>query len=351
MYTCTTLEQIMTRLIYYEVKKIFKKPNLILIIVSLLFSTYWFQSKVVLNGSNLNQIVTKDLNGQSLDQVVNEINEIDIEDYVVPSSFYSQISYLHDYESNINRLFDGISKDLTNNSLTKFIYNEYKDRKLEYYIYPKGFTEYLDNNLSTLFVLVVMGFVASALYSEEIETGVIPLQIATVYNKKLVLIKSIALLVVVILFMFIFNGFEALIYHRQLGLSSGNLPIYSLPDYASSPLNISIYGFIGIRFFFSVVGIWFFSLTFSLISMFSKNTFVALIVNFLLLAVVNNLPVILLSYLNPYTMFFSAKTFSDLNYVLLNNRIILAPFVNLLCSFVLIFFVIILKQIKYGGNL
>lgn len=349
----------MAQLVYNEIKKILKQERLFLVVIALLFTNHLYNKQLLFMRTGYQDYVHY-LDGMKLEEVPSILRSIDVGD-MLADYFNQEVMKQFDYSNNYSQLVEemvGISKHVLNNTLigsegvavSKFIIDTYQYRDIDSFIFPEATTRYLNNNFSTLLLLVLFAFIGSSIYSKEKESGVLNMQIPTRHNRRLVHSKSLALLVVIIGFSSIFYFQDWLMFNRTLVLGNANIALFALPTYASTPLNLTILGFMILRVGFNIIGIWLFSLFFALVSLVSKKTLVSLVINMIVLIGVNALPNLSISYLNPYSIFSINTTFTDLNFEIVLGRVVLTPYITLGISIILILFIGFFSQKLYMGK-
>ena len=125
-------------------------------------------------------------------------------------------------------------------ALNRKIANTYQDRRVTAYYSTWGLTQYLKYDFSTLMLLILMIPLLAPLFAGEHENGMHALLRLTQHAKQLPFCKlaagAIAVCAVTALFLAEDFLMFSVLYHIR-GLSQ---PVYSLPDFADSPLSCSI---------------------------------------------------------------------------------------------------------------
>lgn len=339
----------MIGLVYYEIKKIFKQPYLLLILICLLAVGGIYHKSTYSNKSAYIKIA-EDFDGLELSQLDYVLENYDFSQSPVDSDFYDQIAYLNEYENKIDNLSQELNENYSSDHIAKYFVDNYSHRSLERFIYPMGYNEFFNYGFSSLLLLILAVYIGSSTYSKEYELKVYPLLKTTVRNKYSVLSKSASLFITALIFVFIFTIFDFYLFQKKFSLSGFTLPLYSITSFSSGPLNVSIISFVLIRGFYMALGIWFFLLLFSLISLILKDSTKSLLVNSLIIIIINLLPAIRLDFLNHLSAFFISSSFQSLEYITVSNQILLLPYLTLVWTVFLVGLTIYLTHVIYGGK-
>ncbi len=336
------------KLIIHEVKKILTR-NFLIITLLLLLVNYVYLDTLLVNRSPY-RAFKHDFENLVLNEVMDTLDNANIDEDLkiyFQQEMGNQISYSVEYSEKVDKMvqqsevikvqnkFDAKAQYLSN-----FIIKSYQHRSISRFTYPFAIFSYLINDFSSLLLLFITGFISASIYNLEKETGVLRLQIPTINNRKVVLSKSLALLFSIVIITLVFTVFDLLMFNHRLAIGDMSHPLFSIPEYAGTPLNITIWGFILLRVVFIIIGLWFFGLLFSLISIVINHSLFSLVLNLFIILGCESLSIIPNAHLFPYSLFSVSKKFNSLNYVILLNRVILTPWITIIITLALILLLI-----------
>lgn len=328
----------MRTLIYEEFKKVMKQEHLLIVLVTLILVTLFYNGRVLRNGSLYKQhsALFEGVNINEVSSILDTSSMNRDEKEFISYLVGEQVNYSRDFYDKNNAMIEAAQDNVLDQNMNKkgialsnYIIDKYQYRSIDRFKEPESWTRYFINNFATFSSLIFLSFIASQMYSKEKETSVISLQKSTKNNKKIVYAKSMALFIVSLITLVIFELITLYNFSSRLGMGDITAPLFALPRYMATPVNITIGGFFSLRFILNVVGIWMFSLLFSYISMMTKRSLLAFVMSFALIMIVNNLAPMPYGYLNPYSIFSSAHTFETFNYLVVAGFVVLTPYITL----------------------
>lgn len=196
----------------------------------------------------------------------------------------SEIERIYSYNSYIQNLIDKNNehtenaKKAGNSYLVKVnekIASTYTNRTIGVYYNANSFSAYLDYGFSSFLVLLLILLAASSVFSGEHESGMINLQYSTTKGRTQLSIAKISAVSIFIIFVcIIFSISDFITFKAVLRLEGYSAPVYSIADYADTPLQMTIGSFVLVTEFIKMVGFLFIGLIICFISSLIKKSFV-----------------------------------------------------------------------------
>ena len=225
----------------------------------------------------------QELDGQTSDRTYStEYNEDTFTGYVFGDyvlfrkEFYEPVKYLVEYQDHINEKVEKAKENMAyyekyHNTYeyqkNKEIVKRYSNRKLNFFYDTKTWLKLLEYHFSDFLILVLLILGVVPVYSQEKNTGIHQLIQTTKQGKWTFCIgKYIAFILPVVTLVFLFHFMNWLGYRCTFGLSSGSVPLYSIPKYQYTVWNGSIMQFYIFLFVMKCLGFIVLSLIFNLVS-------------------------------------------------------------------------------------
>lgn len=354
----------MSRLLFEETKKIFRNKQLFLIIFSLIIVNYIYID-MDNNGRKIApsfRMVYKELDRIDIDDVENKllkletaVEDIDFITYSVKEQVDASINYNANIESIVSKTLENLEWSKSHNNtegikISEKIIKLYGERTIRDFKYTEGLQRFINNNFSTFLMFLLIVIVASRSYADEFESKVYQIQKPTMMDKLTPIAKSLALLIFCVVICFVFIGTDLLFYSIYSYLGNLSIPLYSISSFYTTPLNLSVLSFVIIKGIFTAIGLWFFALLFSLVSLLTKKTALSILINTILMIFINFYEPIKTSYLNPYNLLLLSNTIKSFEYRVLMNSVILTPYLSLVVSCIFISLLICVVQKVYQSK-
>lgn len=189
--------------------------------------------------------------------------------------------------------------EVRKNELMKEMYN---GRKITEYRNFEAIRLFCDYEFSSLLVIIMLIFAFSATYSNEKLTSTDKIIKSCGCDKKTFIAKHISLVLFVAILVLFFTVIDLIGFGNYYGISSLNLPLYSIEEYRLTPFNITILGAIGLSCVFKFIAFLFLGELIIFISAFTKNHGVAMAVSFVLIGVIIFAGEYIPSFLSPISL-------------------------------------------------
>lgn len=287
-------------MIYEEFRKIIKQERIFLIL-TILLSVNFLYPILLANTKGSQESLYREISDKFdgiplqtaqdtiyLNQDISKAVLSDIEDQVNYS-----LSYAKNVSSKVNYLETNI---LGSDDIIKI----YQYRIIKNFVYPKGIVTFLDQSFSTLLMQIYVIYIFSSIYAED---NMLEIQKSTSNYSKIVDAKIISHFLIVLFLVLIFLIFDLFSYQFNFHLKGLNSPLFALPEYGGTPLNITILGMIFLKYFGIFLGLSLTGLSVILTSLTSKNTNISLTFSFVFILTFNKIDLYQYSYLNPFSIF------------------------------------------------
>lgn len=303
-------------LFVYELKKIFSKRTVIVLLVIFLLldilKIYMIYSDTIKADTLYEgrQKVLCEIKGpiteKNLTFIINRKNELEelvanrtysteynpstysgyeFGDYIIFNDIYDELDYAYHYSDLLEKinskanenmiLFPDSSAEVKS---AEKILKIYKDREiLNYYDYT-GYETYFYYDFSSLLVVLLILFFTTPVFSEEIELKMDSLILSSYKGKYATRRgKVLASIVVALLITLLFNFLDYIMFFVLFGFEGGVNPLYSLQSFAHTPFNGSIIQFVFFSIVCEIIGNIFFCSVFLFFSSISKKVLSAMI--------------------------------------------------------------------------
>lgn len=195
-------------------------------------------------------------------------------DYEIFREVYNGLDYAYHYSENIRPVIEKAEKNLTlfqkgdpEYAFAEKTVKRYSERSISAYYDTAGCEEYFSYDFSTLLVLLFLLFALSPIFSEEKELGTEPLLLSTPRGKREVgKYKILTAVLVSVLTGLVFFVTDFLCFNVFCGLEGFSNPLYSIPDFIYTPFRGSIFEYILITFLMKSMGYILFCFVFLLLS-------------------------------------------------------------------------------------
>lgn len=313
-------------ILIFELKKFFRQKNIIIcIVLFLILNIYNIYTQSSLNDKSMNMFNAASLKfyttieGHISPEKIQFISEYskqcekdfreNQETIVENSKYYTGFAYgdmnmAQEHLNEISRLLSYASQsnewikeaksninyyDLIDNQYMKKtneeIVNIYNGRYINEYYKTDGFCSLLNYNFSSLLIFLLIILYASQIFVSEKESGMYELIMTTEHrNVGYVLTKLKSLILYCVFLTVMFYIVDLISFYKCYYLRGFDLPLYAVNGFEKTPLNIKIWQYILLSFFINLLGYFLISLICSYISIISKNGQSAIIIAFIVFA-------------------------------------------------------------------
>lgn len=243
----------------------------------------------------------------------------------------SEIERIYSYNSYIQNLTDKndeyteTAKKAGNSYLAKVnekIAATYENRTIGVYYNANSFSAYLDYGFSSFLVLLLILLAASSVFSGEHESGMRNLQYSTTNGRTQLSIAKISAVSIFIIFICVlFSISDFITFKTVLRLEGYSAPVYSISDYADTPLQMSIGSFVLVTELIKMIGFLFFGLIICFFSSLIKKSFAVFSaglvasVGLMLLSAYSNTYLDYINLINPISLITVSVIFKQFNII------------------------------------
>lgn len=206
------------------------------------------------------------------------------------NNLYNDISYCYNYRDYSNEIrkeaISNKNKYLIkgNESLAtkyEFMADSFANRQILYFYNTKGWYSYFNYSFSNLMVILLIIIGCSSIFSKEKEYGMNNLLKTTSLGGNKIIKHKIHCLILYSLFITLtFSLEDYLIFKHNYFLSGLHNPVYSIPQFSQTGLNITILQTIILNFVTKCIGVFIISILTAIISSLAKSDLMALFANF-----------------------------------------------------------------------
>lgn len=303
-------------LFVYELKKIFSKKVVIVLMVAFLildimkiYMLYFETIKIDTLYEGRNKIICEirgPITEEKLSFIVEKKRELEelvssraysteynpstysgyeFGDYIIFRDVYDDLDYAYHYSDFLEqiRLKANENMELFPNNSPEFksakkISEIYKDREiLDYYDFT-GYESYLFYDFSSLLVLLLILFSITPVFAEEIELKMDYLILSSYQGRyKTRKVKLLVSIFVSTLITIVFNFLDYITFYCTIGFDGGSNPLYSLQSFAYTPFNGTIIQYVFLSICCEITGSILFCLIFLLFSSITKKALTSMV--------------------------------------------------------------------------
>ena len=233
--------------------------------------------------------------------VIGEIKEAVREAYMYPNS----IAELKQRADVCIDFFSGKNKyEVRKNELLKTLYN---GRKINVYGGYEAVELYFNYEFSSFVIMIIMIFVFSASFSNEMLTGTDKIIKSSGRAGNIFVAKHFTMYAFAAALTIFFSLTDILYFGRFYGLGFFEQPLYAIPEYRFSPYNITIFGAIALSCLFKTLALIFVGEVIMLISSLTKNPGAAMTMCFAAIGALIFANGYIPEFASPFTLFSTEK--------------------------------------------
>ena len=227
--------------------------------------------------------------------VIDEIKEAVREAYMYPNSIMELKQRANEYE-------------VRKNELLKTLYN---GRKIIFYGGYEAVELYFDYEFSAFVIMIIMLFVFSAAFSNEMLTGTDKIIKSSGRAGSIFWAKHFTMYAFAAALTIIFSLTDILYFGRFYGLGFFDQPLYAIPEYRFAPYNITIFGAIVLSCLFKTLALIFVGEVIMLISSLTKNLGAAMTLCFAAIGAMIFANGYIPEFASPFTLFSAEKMLGE----------------------------------------
>lgn len=237
--------------------------------------------------------------------VIGEIKEAVREAYMYPNS----IAELKQRADKCIEFFDGKNEyEVRKNELLKTMFN---GRKINVYGGYEAVSLYFDYEFSSFVIMIIMIFVFSVAFSNEMLTGTDKIIKSSGRAGGIFWAKHFTMYAFAAVLTILFSLADILYFGRFYGLGFLDQPLYTIPDYRFEPYNITIIDAIALSCLFKTLALIFVGEIIMLISSFTKNLGAAMTICFAVIGAMIFANGYIPEFASPFTLFSAEKMLGE----------------------------------------
>lgn len=375
----------MKDLLRYELKKLFTKRFLFIVILILLvanaFNIYNTYDRYHKNYNKefsqaqwqIYKLVEGKLTQDKINKLVDYKNSLSSEtkadkpieyyinkdgDLAITEETLMKIKNAYQYSSSINELLQindvqkSVLQEINNDYLLKealLIENTYSKRTIDSFYNTEAYGTYFSYDFSSFLILMIIFFSTASLFSGEKETGMLSVIRSSKNGRiKLSLAKQWAVTINTVFISLVFFLCDFLMFLfclRPRGMFS---PLYAISSFEYSPLNISIFEFLLLTYTIKIFGFVIFSLISAVLSSVFDKSYMVFVADFaflILLMFISAFKTGLLEYINlinPINLLTNRNMFAKFNVINIFGEPVFKFVVVIVCA---VFFAITLSVV------